>query len=65
MLAQTPLVKNLENPRYVKIISNGKASIAERFAEIEIAQVRKVFTEAQKVTQEISQGGWQKWFKVR
>ena len=51
MLAQTPLVKNLENPRYVEIISNGKASIAERFAQIDIIQVRKVFAEAQKVTQ--------------
>jgi hypothetical protein len=51
MLAQTPLVKNLENPRYVQIISNGKASIAERFAETDIVQVRKVFAEAQIVTQ--------------
>jgi len=51
MLAQTPLVKNLENPQYVEIISNGKASIAERFAETDIVQVRKVFAEAQIVTQ--------------
>ena len=51
MLAQTPLVKNLDNPRYMEIILNGKASLAERFAEIDIVQVRKVFAEAQKVTQ--------------
>ena len=51
LLAQTPLVRNLENPQYLNIILNGKASLAERFAEIDIVQVRKAFTEAQKVTQ--------------
>ena len=51
MLAQTPLVKNLDNPQYLEIILNGKASLAERFAEIDIVQVRKAFAEAQKVTQ--------------
>jgi hypothetical protein len=51
MLAQTPLVKNLDNPRYMEIILNGKASLAERFAKIDIVQVRKVFAEAQQVTQ--------------
>ena len=50
MLAQTPLVKNLENPQYIKIILNGKATLAERFAEIDIDQVRKVFAEEKKVT---------------
>jgi hypothetical protein len=50
MLAQTPLVKNLENPQYMEIILNGKATLAERFAEIEIDQVRKVFAEEKKVT---------------
>ncbi|MCP4700431.1 MAG: transposase, partial [Gammaproteobacteria bacterium] len=51
MLAQTPLVKNLDNPQYMEIILNGKASLAERFAEIDIAQVRKAHAEAQKSTQ--------------
>jgi len=51
MLAQTPLVKNLDNLQYMEIILNGKASLAERFAEIDITQVRQVFAEAQKVTQ--------------
>ena len=51
MLAQTPLVKNLDNPQYMEIILNGKESLAERFAEIDIVQVRKAFAEAQKVTQ--------------
>jgi len=51
MLAQTPLVKNLENPQYMEIILNGKANLAGRFAEIDIVQVRKAFAEAQVVTQ--------------
>ena len=51
MLAQTPLVKNLDNPQYMEIILNGKATLAERFAQIDIDKVRKLFTEEQKVTQ--------------
>ena len=51
MLAQTPLVKNLENPPYMEILLNGKANLAERFAEIDIIQVRKAFEQAQRVTQ--------------
>ena len=51
MLAQTPLVKNLDNPQYMEIILNGKASLAERFADIDIVQVRKLFAEEQKTTQ--------------
>ena len=51
MLAQTPLVKNLNNPQYMDIILNGKATLAERFADINIVQVRKLFAEEQKVTQ--------------
>ncbi len=35
----------------MEIILNGKANLAERFAEIDIVQVRKAFAEAQKVTQ--------------
>jgi len=51
MLAQTPLIKNLENPQYMEIVLNAKASVAERFAEIDIVQVRRAFAEAQNVTQ--------------
>ena len=51
MMAQTPLVKNLDNPRYMEIILKGKAHLAERFAEIDIAHVRKAHAEAQKSTQ--------------
>jgi hypothetical protein len=34
MLADTPLVKNLEHPEYMKIFLNGKAGLEELFAEI-------------------------------
>jgi hypothetical protein len=51
MMAQTPLVKNLDNLQYMEIILNGKASLAQRFAEIDIIQVRKAHTEEQKSTQ--------------
>jgi hypothetical protein len=51
MLAQTPLVKNLDNPQYMEIILNGKTTLAERFAEIDIVQVRKLFAEEQQGTQ--------------
>lgn len=36
MLADTPLVKNLSNPAYVDILLDGKQSLEELFAEIEI-----------------------------
>jgi hypothetical protein len=32
MLADTPLVKNLENPNYMKILLNGRANLEELFA---------------------------------
>jgi len=51
MIAQTPLVKNLDNPEYMEIILNDKVSLAERFAEIDSVQVRKAHTKAQKSTQ--------------
>ena len=41
MLADTPLVKNLSNPEYVKIILNGHNSLEDRFAEIDEKLVRQ------------------------
>ena len=35
MLADTPLIKNLDNPKYMKILLNGKNSLEELFAELE------------------------------
>ena len=34
MLADTPLVKNLENPEYMEILLNGKESLEELFSEL-------------------------------
>jgi hypothetical protein len=41
MLAETPLVKNLEHPEYVDILLKGKSSLAARFADIDILLVRQ------------------------
>ena len=41
MLADTPLVRNLDNPDYLRILLQGKRTLAERFAEIDIQQVRQ------------------------
>jgi hypothetical protein len=41
MLADTPLVKNLSNPEYVKIILNGHNTFEDRFAEIDEKLVRQ------------------------
>jgi hypothetical protein len=47
MIADTPLVKNLLNPQYVKILLNGKSAIEEVFADIEIDVLRREFRKAQ------------------
>ena len=41
MIAETPLVKNLENHQYVDILLAGKTTLQERFAEIDIETVRQ------------------------
>jgi hypothetical protein len=57
MLAETPLVKNLKNPEYLQIILNGKATLEERFAEIDSrivrAEMKKIRQDAEKVPPEI------------
>jgi hypothetical protein len=53
MLAETPLVRNLQNPTYLKILLNGKATLEELFAEIEIDTFRQAFREAQKSPEKI------------
>jgi hypothetical protein len=47
ILADTPLVRNLENPHYMQILLNGKPSLEAIFAEIDIDTLRKAFREAQ------------------
>jgi len=41
MLADTPLIKNLQNEHYVKIILNGTTSLEQRFAQIDASTVRQ------------------------
>ena len=41
MLAETPLVRNLNKPDYVAILLKGNKRLAERFAEIDIQLVRQ------------------------
>lgn len=41
MLADTPLVRNLDNPDYLQILLRGKKNLAERFADIDIQLVRQ------------------------
>ncbi len=53
ILAETPLVKNLENPVYMKILLHGKASLEEVFAEIDIDTFREAFREAQDVPEKV------------
>jgi hypothetical protein len=53
ILAETPLVQNLENPTYMKILLNGKASIEEVFAKIEIDTLRQAFREARDAPEKI------------
>jgi len=53
ILAETPLVRNLENPLYTKILLSGKASLEEVFAEVDIDTFRDVFREAQNVPEKI------------
>jgi hypothetical protein len=47
MLANTPLVKNLQNPEYMKLLLNGKMSLEELFAEIDVNEVRNELENSQ------------------
>ena len=54
MLAETPLVKNLQNADYMKILLKEKTSLADVFAEIEIEILREEFRKAKLSPQKIS-----------
>ena len=41
MPANTPLVRNLNNPQYMHILLNGRSSLEERFAEIDAPLVQR------------------------
>jgi hypothetical protein len=53
ILAETPLIQNLQNPHYMTILLNEKSSLEEIFANIEIDTLRKAFREAQDDPQKI------------
>jgi hypothetical protein len=46
MLAETPLVKNLQNPDYMKILLKHNATLEELFAEIETTTIREELRKA-------------------
>ena len=48
ILADTPLVRNLENEEYLNIILNGCSTLAERFSQIDDKIVREQLKEAEK-----------------
>ena len=53
MLSDTPLIKNLENPEYLKIILDGKQRLEERFAEIEVQLVLKELSNLQHESEKV------------
>lgn len=53
MFADTPLVKNLENPEYMKIMLSGKNSLEEKFAEIDHKTIITKMADADKVESKI------------
>ena len=53
MLADTPLVKNLENEDYLQILLNGHATLEERFSEIDVNDVREAVNQSQEDSERI------------
>ncbi len=53
MLANTPLVKNLQNPEYMKILLDGKSCLEELFAEIDSNEVLDELKISQKNNEKI------------
>ncbi|RLC29278.1 MAG: transposase [Deltaproteobacteria bacterium] len=53
ILADTPLVQNLQNSEYVEIILNGCSSLAERFAQIDTCLVQKEMEKAKNSNEKI------------
>jgi len=47
MLADTPLVKNLQNPEYLKILLDGQPTLEALFSQIDPATVREELAKAQ------------------
>jgi len=53
MIADTPLVRNLQNSRYLKILLQEQATLEERFAQIDIEIVRKELQAAQTLLEKV------------
>jgi hypothetical protein len=53
MMANTPLVKNLKNENYMKILLNGKSNLEDLFSEIDAAQIRNELKLAQNTFEKI------------
>ncbi len=53
MIADMPLIKNLENKNYRTILLNGNNTLEERFAEIDEKDVIKKMKEIKKDVQKI------------
>ena len=54
ILADTPLVRNLDNDEYRRIILNGCSTLAERFAQVDEKMVREQLKQAEKNQEKIS-----------
>ena len=53
MIADTPLVRNLENPRYLKVLLQGHATLEARFAQIDTETVRKELEVAESCVEKV------------
>ena len=53
MIADTPLVKNLNNQQYMDILLAGKTTLQERFAQIDIEAVRRKLHESHESPEKI------------
>lgn len=53
MIADTPLVRNLDNPQYLNVLLNGHATLEECFAQIDIQNVRSEMEAARKSIEKV------------
>ena len=53
MLPDTPLVKNLQNPDYLKILLDGQPTLAALFAQIDPATVRQELAKARAIPERV------------
>lgn len=56
MLADTPLVKNLDNPAYMEILLDGKENLAELFADLGPSWITNATAEVQSETDRMLPG---------